>query len=744
MGISSSLNAGVSGLNANANKLATISDNIANSQTNGYKRADVDFSSLAVSDNSAPNTIGGGRWFTAGGVRTSAVWDIGQKGALTTTANSTDIAIAGRGMLPVTSIASVDETGQELPLMLTSTGSFDTDANGYLRTSSGLVLLGWAANPDGTIPGYPRDSAQGLTPVQVNLSGVAAEPTKNIDLNVNLPATATQSSGDGTVQTVTTEYFDNLGASHTMSFAFSPSVAAAGAAQTNTWTLDITDQATGLAAGSYRIVFDDSAGNAGNMLSVTQLSGGTAPLSTSYDAASGDLTLGLGNQTISVGIGSTIGGPQHLSQLASTFSQTGVSKDGSGGGHLCRPVARRERHALRHLLERLQQGDLPDPGRRRAEPQRAHRARQPDLHHLARLGLALSLGRGRGPGRGDEGLCPRAVDDRHRRRAHPPYPDPARLFLERQDHPDGGRDAAGNHQSQALSPGAMPDRTRPVGNASHEFNNPELAARSGRICFEPPPARGPPMSISSALNNAASGLAAQTRLAETISNNVANALTTGYARRTTELSSVSLGGYGQGVAIGATTRAENATLTAERRGMDAALGASGTRSDAYDRILTAIGDTTSDTAVATLATGLETALMTAAASPQSTTALAEAVSAAKDSARAINRVSDETGQLRTEADAEIGRQVTQINAAPAPDRRAERQDHHARSHGRRRREPRGPARATRRQRGRDRADQGGEARGREVALFTRNGGVLLDGKVYELAFTPAATPSPLT
>ena len=50
MGISSSLNAGVSGLNANANKLATISDNIANSQTYGYKRADVDFSSLTVAD----------------------------------------------------------------------------------------------------------------------------------------------------------------------------------------------------------------------------------------------------------------------------------------------------------------------------------------------------------------------------------------------------------------------------------------------------------------------------------------------------------------------------------------------------------------------------------------------------------------------------------------------------------------------------------------------------------------------
>ena len=103
MGISSSLNAGVSGLNANANKLATISDNIANSQTYGYKRADVDFSSMTVSDSRSPNTVGGGRWFTAGGVRTNAIWDIEAKGALTTTSNATDIALTGRGFLPVTS-----------------------------------------------------------------------------------------------------------------------------------------------------------------------------------------------------------------------------------------------------------------------------------------------------------------------------------------------------------------------------------------------------------------------------------------------------------------------------------------------------------------------------------------------------------------------------------------------------------------------------------------------------------------
>ena len=113
MGISSSLNAGVSGLNANANKLATISDNIANSQTYGYKRADVDFSSMTVSDAGSPNTVGGGRWFTAGGVRTKAIWDIDAKGALTTTASATDLAITGRGFLPVTTIASVGQPAGE-------------------------------------------------------------------------------------------------------------------------------------------------------------------------------------------------------------------------------------------------------------------------------------------------------------------------------------------------------------------------------------------------------------------------------------------------------------------------------------------------------------------------------------------------------------------------------------------------------------------------------------------------------
>ena len=79
------------------------------------------------------------------------------------------------------------------------------------------------------------------------------------------------------------------------------------------------------------------------------------------------------------------------------------------------------------------------------------------------------------------------------------------------------------------------------------------------------------MSITSALNSATSGLSVTARLADTISNNVANALTEGYGRRTTEVTSLTLGGYGAGARVTATTRAESAFLTATRRTTDAAL-----------------------------------------------------------------------------------------------------------------------------------------------------------------------------
>lgn len=93
MTISSSLNAGVAGLNANATRLAAISDNIANSATFGYRRVEANFESLVISSN--------GGSYSAGGVRSSTQRLVDTGGSLVSTSNPTDLAVRGRGFIPV-------------------------------------------------------------------------------------------------------------------------------------------------------------------------------------------------------------------------------------------------------------------------------------------------------------------------------------------------------------------------------------------------------------------------------------------------------------------------------------------------------------------------------------------------------------------------------------------------------------------------------------------------------------------
>lgn len=168
------------------------------------------------------------------------------------------------------------------------------------------------------------------------------------------------------------------------------------------------------------------------------------------------------------------------------------------------------------------------------------------------------------------------------------------------------------------------------------------------------------MSIANALNSAGSGLRATSRLASTISNNVSNALTPSYGSRATELSSVTFGG---GVRVAATTRSTSPYLTAERRLAEADLGAASTRSDAYDRLLMAMGEAGATNSLASATNALETAIMAAVASPQSTTLLSAAMEAARALSGSLNDIADEAASVRTDADAQIAKQVETVNDA---------------------------------------------------------------------------------
>ena len=321
MTISSSLNAGVAGLNANSARLATIADNISNSGTYGYKRAETEFQSMVITSAQGSGT------YSAGGVRASTARLIDQHGSLVSTSHPLDIAIAGRGMLPVTPAVSIDAaTNGSQPMMMTTTGSFRTDSEGVLKTESGLVLLGWPADADGTVPTFPRDTVSGLEPVVINANQTAGDPTTKMQLGVNLPATDTEVGASGDTLPLSVEYFGNLGTSETLDISFTPTVPASGSS--NEWTMTIADSAqAGAVIGQYTLTFDDSRGNGGTLASVTTLSGGA------YDATTGELALTVAGGPMTMTIGK-LGDPNGLTQLSDSFAPTNITKDGSPVGNL--------------------------------------------------------------------------------------------------------------------------------------------------------------------------------------------------------------------------------------------------------------------------------------------------------------------------------------------------------------------------------------------------------------------------
>ena len=320
MSISSSLNAGVAGLAANATRLATISDNIANSGTYGYKRAAADFESMVIQQ------ARGAGVYAAGGVRAQTSRLVDEHGTLVATSNALDLAIAGRGMFPVTESVSLNSATGERPLLMTTTGAFRPDANGILRTDSGLVLLGWPANSDGSIPVMPRDTIDGLQPVVVNANQTAGDPTTTMKLGINLPATATVAGAPGDVLPLSVEYFGNLGTSESLDITFTPSVPGSGAS--NAWTMQIRDSAQGNAViGEYSLVFDATRGAGGTLASVTPVSGGA------YDPVTGSLALTVAGGPMTVTIGK-LGDSNGLTQLSDSFAPSAITKDGSPVGNL--------------------------------------------------------------------------------------------------------------------------------------------------------------------------------------------------------------------------------------------------------------------------------------------------------------------------------------------------------------------------------------------------------------------------
>jgi flagellar hook protein FlgE len=195
-----------------------------------------------------------------------------------------------------------------------------------LRTESGLVLLGWPAEGDGTIPPFPRDTLMGLVPVVISSNQTAADPTTTMTLGVNLPATYTTAGSTAVPPQLSVEYFGNLGTSEALEIDFVPVVPATGSS--NQWTMQLRDSASGGALiGEYTLTFDDTRGAGGTLASVSVVSGGA------YNAGDGTVTVNVAGGPLIIGIG-RLGDPNGLTQLSDSFAPISISKNGSPVGNL--------------------------------------------------------------------------------------------------------------------------------------------------------------------------------------------------------------------------------------------------------------------------------------------------------------------------------------------------------------------------------------------------------------------------
>ncbi len=166
MGVLSSMWTGVSGMQAMGQGLSVTADNIANSNTTGFKASRAEFADImsrSLKGADAGNQIGRG-------VRVEAVTPMLTQGNLDHTDRSTDLAINGDGFFQVKGDSGTS---------FTRDGSFHFDQDGYLVNNAKLRVQGYQANDKGSIETKMGDIK--FPQALVNASG-----TSEIKLDLNL------------------------------------------------------------------------------------------------------------------------------------------------------------------------------------------------------------------------------------------------------------------------------------------------------------------------------------------------------------------------------------------------------------------------------------------------------------------------------------------------------------------------------------------------------------------------------
>jgi flagellar hook protein FlgE len=238
MSLFGAMTTAISGLNAQSRALGHISDNVANSQTVGFKRIDTNFVSLITASSLVSHR--------PGAVLARPDYTNTVQGTIEQAESPLSLAIAGQGFFSValSNGRNANQVTFDERQFYTRSGDFAMDRDGYLVNGAGYYLQGWQV--DDATNELNRTS---LSPIRVSQLVYNPQETTRVDLSANLPGGAE----DGTTASSQIQFYDALGGQHTLTMDWTST----SGTTPNSWELSlVVDGDTATALGPYAVVFN--------------------------------------------------------------------------------------------------------------------------------------------------------------------------------------------------------------------------------------------------------------------------------------------------------------------------------------------------------------------------------------------------------------------------------------------------------------------------------------------------------
>lgn len=278
MSIINSLNTAVSGLNSQSHAFSDLSNNIANSQTTGYKAATTSFADYVTSNDLASDGES-----LSDSVAATTRQHTDNQGMVVSSTNTLALAISGNGFFnvvqPTGSTTSSTAPTFSSQQFYTRNGDFSQNNQGYLVNTSGYYLEGYQVGSEGAL-------SSTLSPIKISDS-VAFQPTKST--TVSLSAAIGSTSGAEGTNTSTATAYDSKGNAQEVSLNWNQS-----STDPLVWTVSNSADSSNSATVKF-----NSDGSLASVNGASQSTGSAATFS--YTGLPQDMTVNLGT------IGSTSG-----------------------------------------------------------------------------------------------------------------------------------------------------------------------------------------------------------------------------------------------------------------------------------------------------------------------------------------------------------------------------------------------------------------------------------------------------